>query len=430
VTTAAKDITAGFAKVSPALPGAATTWLSDWRAASLQRFVSLGFPSVREEAWKYTSVAALASRPLKAAAPTVFAQPIRAQSPGAHLLVFVNGRYEASLSRLGSLPESVRVRSIAEVLDQSPETAKTWLQRTDETRAFSALNGAFLQDGVLVEVGPNTRVEEPIEILWLGEWAEGALISERLWVEARAGSELTVVERFEGASGGSYWRNALGEVRLGDNARIRHVVCQLEGPEAFHFRQLKATVGRSARYESHQLAFGSKLGRSEIELKFEGEGGEGLLNGLFVGANEQHLDNRTLIDHAVPHCRSEELYKGILGGRASGVFDGKVLVRREAQKTDAAQTNRNLLLTKDAEINTKPQLEIYADDVKCSHGATTGQLDPSALFYLRARGVGKPEAEKLLTSAFAHEVMDAVPVEGLAAFLDEHWLKKALAWKE
>ncbi len=423
----AKHYSAEFQKTAASLPGHEVAWIADWRAVALQRFVSLGFPSVKDEAWKYTNVRALAAQPMTAAYRDSKPAKVEARVPDAHLIVFVNGRHQPSLSKLGSLPEGVSIRSLAEVIQKDPESARAWLRQTDETRAFSALNGAFLQDGLMVQVDDDCQLKEPIEVVWLGDKADNTLISERLWVDLGRNSELTLVERFEGENGGSYWRNALAEIRIGENAKVRHVTCQTEGPEAQHFRQLRADLGRSARYESHVLAFGGAVGRDEIEVRFQGEGGESILNGLFVGHGKQHLDNRTLFDHAVPHCRSVELYKGILGGAATGVFDGKVLVRREAQKTDSSQTNKNLLLSREAEINTKPSLEIYADDVKCAHGATTGQLDANALFYLRARGVDKQRAEELLTAAFAHEVLDAVPVEGLAAHLDKHWLQNRLA---
>lgn len=416
-----KIYAAEFEKVASSLPGAGTPWVADWRAVSLQRFTSLGFPTSKHEAWKYTSVALLGEK-AKILPPPATAK-VDSQVEGSHLVVFVNGRFEPGLSRLAALPKGVSVRSIAKVLEEDPDASRSWLRHTDDTRAFSALNGAFLQDGAWIEIPAGTRVEAPIEILWVGEKAGGSLLSERLWVEAGASAEVTLVERFQGQ--GDYWRNALAEVRVGENAKVLHVVCQTEGPEAIHFRQVRSVLQRASRYESHQLSFGGSSARDEIEVRFEGEGGEAILNGLFVGAGKQHLDNRTFIDHAVPHCRSEELYKGVLGGEATGVFDGKVLVRREAQKTDSSQTNKNLLLSRDAEINTKPTLEIYADDVKCAHGATTGQLDPNSLFYLRARGIGKPEAERLLTRAFAHEVLDAVPVKGIAPVLDG-WLEARL----
>ncbi len=414
-----KQLTARFEESASKLPGAKTPWIADWRAVALQRFASLGFPSIRDEAWKYTSVATLAGKTWDLAPEATLS--VDPRTKGAYLAVFVNGRFQPKLSRL---PTGIAAKSIAKVLDAEPDTTKSWLRHTDDTRAFSALNGAFLQDGLWLDIPAGLKVDAPIEVVWTGKKAAGALISERLWVQAGANSEITLVERFEGDGG--YWRNALGEIRIAENARVRHVTCQTEGEGSYHFRQVRAVLQRSARYESHQLAFGGESSRDEIEVRFEGEGAEAVLNGLFVGGGKQHLDNRTFIDHAVPHCSSRELYKGVLGGEATGVFDGKVLVRREAQKTDSTQTNKNLLLSREAEINTKPSLEIYADDVKCAHGATTGQLDPNALFYLRARGVAKRDAERILTQAFAHEVLDAVPVEGLAGSL-EHWLQARLA---
>jgi len=414
-----KYLTSLFEEAASKLPGAKAPWVADWRAVAFQRFASLGFPSVREEAWKYTSVAALSGKAWRLPPEAT----VSADAKNPSRIVFANGRFQPQASRL---PSRVSVKSIARVLDEEPDSAKSWLRHTDDTRSFSALNGALLQDGLWLEIPPGLKLDAPLEILWTGEKAEGSLLSERLWVQVGAGSELTLVEKFEGDKGGGYWRNALAEIRIAENARVRHVTCQTEGPEAFHFRQVRALLQRSARYESHQLAFGGASARDEVEVRFEGEGAEAVLNGLFVGGGKQHLDNRTFLDHAVPHCRSEELYKGVLGGEATGVFDGKVLVRREAQKTDSSQTNKNLLLSRDAEINTKPTLEIYADDVKCAHGATTGQLDPNALFYLRARGLSKSDAERVLTQAFAHEVLDAVPVPGLAASL-ETWLQARLA---
>jgi Fe-S cluster assembly protein SufD len=252
--------------------------------------------------------------------------------------------------------------------------------------------------------------EVPVQLLFLARGGDGpVLASPRIVVVAGEGSEATLVETYAGLGSGATFTNTVTEVSLGDNASLRHFKLQAEGDAALHLGGLYSRQGRDSRFQSHAFSFGGLLARNEVHAAFAGEGGECVLNGLFVGRGTQHLDNRTDLDHAVPHCSSRELYKGVLDDRARGTFHGKIRVREDAQKTDASQQSRNLLLSEGAQVDARPQLEIFADDVKCAHGTAVGRLDDNALFYLRSRGIPKVDAERMLTQAFASELVRAVP---------------------
>jgi Fe-S cluster assembly protein SufD len=291
-----------------------------------------------------------------------------------------------------------------------------------DQNVFADLNAAFVEDGACVFIEPGRREAAPIHLVFLSTNPAGdpTVSHPRVLVVAGRGSQAQIVESYGGPDGEACFTNAVTEVVVGDGAVLGHTKLQREGLSAFHVATLAATLGRDARFSSHAISLGGALVRNDINVVFDAEGGECVLNGLFMATGTQHVDNHTRIDHAKPHGSSRELYKGILDGRARGVFDGKILVRRGAQKTDAHQTNRNLLLSKEALVDSTPALEILADDVKCKHGSTTGQLDAAALFYLRSRGIGEAAARSLLTYAFASDVVRQIPVEAIRASLDRH----------
>ena len=320
------------------------------------------------------------------------------------------------------MPDGVIVCGLAEALQKHPQLVEPHLARHADFKrnAFAALNTAFLRDGAFVYVPANVAVEAPIDLSSVVAaldqnhpyvWHRRALVV--LGRTARA----TVVESFGGSSG-AYFTNAVTEIVVGDNAELDHYKIQEEGPEAYHVGIMQVQLGRAARFSSHAFTLGGLWTRNEINAVFTGEGAECTLNGLYRGDGRRLIDNHTFIDHAVPNCVSHELYKGVLGDKARGVFNGKIYVRQDAQKTDAKQTNKTLLLSEEATINTKPQLEIYADDVKCTHGATVGQLDDESIFYLRSRGVGLQEARNLLIYAFANDVVGRVKVPSLRERLE------------
>jgi len=342
-------------------------------------------------------------------------------------MVFVNGFYAPGLSALSAVPPGVRVVSIAAALAAGDEALESHLARYAryDGNAFVALNTAFLSDGALIEIPRGVRAEEPIHVLFLTvPGGEPGVSHPRCMILAGRGSQATVVEEYSSLDEGSYFTNEVTEIVTEEGAVVEHVKLQLESPEAFHVGTVQGIQERNSVFNSHNLSFGGSLVRNDVNSVLNAEGAECVLNGLFVAGARQHVDNHTALDHAKPHCNSRELYKGILDGDATGVFNGKILVRKDAQKTNAIQSNKNLLLSKNAVVNTKPQLEIYADDVRCTHGATVGQLDAEALFYMQSRGIPRTAARDLLTYAFAADILDRMTVTGLRGRLEEILYRK------
>jgi Fe-S cluster assembly protein SufD len=405
------------------------SWVRSLRLAAIGRFAKTGFPTTRDEQWKYTSVAPIARTAFAHARgsdglgiPEGTLAALRFSGPGPQA-VFVNGQHAAGLSQAGPPAPGVEVLSLGEVLRRQPERLEPYLARLagEGANVFAALNTAFLEDGAVVFLAPGAVAAEPIHLLFLSTSPGVARVSyPRTLIVAGPGSRARIVESYGGAAGEVYFTNAVTEIVAGEDAAIDHYKLQEESESAFHVATLAVRQERASRFSNTQIALGAALFRQDIGTVFGGEGGECVLNGLFVADGSQHTDTHTRIDHATPHCMSRERYRGILDGRARGVFHGLVLVRRDAQKTDAYQTNRNLLLSREALVNSTPQLEILADDVKCKHGSTTGQLDAEALFYLRSRGIGEAAARSLLTYAFASEVLQGIPLDTLRAAVGRH----------
>jgi Fe-S cluster assembly protein SufD len=415
---------ARFETLRSSLQGTGPAWLASIRETAMDRFESLGFPTTRDEAWKYTSVAPIARVPFEAADRGRFDG--RALSPfrlsGTREIVFVNGHHVPELSRGDA--DGIEVVSLRAALARDPDRLQPHLARHtgDDATAFAALNTAFLADGALVAIPAGLAAGEPVHLLYCTTGDGPPAVSHpRTLILAGARSRATVVETYAGADGPVYFTNAVTEAVVEDGAVLDHYTLQREGSDSFHVATLAARQGRGARFSDLAVTLGAALHRSDIAAVFGAEGGECELNGLFVAGGRQHMDTHTWIDHARPHCSSRELYKGVLDGKARGVFHGTILVRKDAQKTDALQTNRNLLLSREALVQSTPALQIFADDVKCKHGSTTGQLDPAALFYLRSRGIGEEAARALLTYAFASDVVGRIKVDavrtGITAFL-------------
>jgi len=418
---------ASFESFAASAARAEAPWLRSLRASAMARFMEKGFPTTRDEAWRYTSVAPIARTSFKrpegaavAGAAAAELEELRAYSgQGAVQAVFVNGRYAPELSS-GRMPAGVELLSLREALARIPQRLELHLaHQAGEGNAFAQLNTAFLEDGAFVAVAPGQAVAEPIHLLYLStNPAAGASLSHpRSLIVAGAGSQASIVESYGGPDGESYFTNAVTEAVVEDAASLDHYTLQREGGAAFHVATLQARVGRAGRFSSHSISLGGSLVRNDVSVVLDGEGSECALLGLFMAAGTQHMDSHTVIDHARPHTTSQELYKGIVDGRARGVFNGRIVVRKGAQKTDAYQSNKNVLLSNDALVNSTPALEIFADDVKCKHGSTTGQLDPAALFYLRARGLDEASARRLLTYAFASDLVQRIRVEPLRARL-------------
>jgi len=416
-----------FARLKASLPGGRLPWLQRAREAGLASFAATGFPTLRQEDWKYTSVAAIEKGRfvLAARAPPapngVTAQQIEDWSlPGTQRLVFVNGHYQPRWSRIAPLPAGVTLASLAEQLERDPERLESLLGPTPDAypSGFAALNAAFMTDGAYVHLAAGVALDTPIHLLFVAT-AAGLAVQTRNLVVADAGSRASLIEHHVAVGDGAYFTNVITDLVAGRDAGIEHHKVQQESLKAFHVAAVNADQQHGSRFTSRSFALGALLARIDIGVGLNAGHTTCALDGLYMTDGRQHIDHHTRIDHAQPHGTSREFYKGVLAGASRAVFNGKVIVHADAQHSDADQTNRNLLLSDNAEVDTKPQLEIYADDVKCSHGATVGQLDPEQIFYLRSRGVDDASARALLTFAFAEEVVDRVGIAPLRARLEK-----------
>lgn len=393
--------------------GRSLPWLHRLRGDAFARFCETGFPTTRDEDWRFTSVAAIAKtvfRPASAAKLTAEdVAPYRVEGVAAQI-VFVNGRFAPELSQLEALPKGLTVTGLREQIESHPEEVAKHLGRYADVRRdpFCALNTAFIDDGAYVHVARGVVVEAPVYLLYLSTAEDAATVTHpRNLIVAEDESQLAVIEDYASVGGEAVaLSNAVTELVAGESTTAQHYLIEREHLKAYNVQTLRIQQGRSANVASHSLLLGGGLVRNNVHPVLAGEGGECLINGLYLGTGRQHLDNYMHVEHASPHCSSRQFYNGILDQQAHGVFHGRIVVHKDAQKTDAKQTNRNLLLSDDAQIDTKPQLEIYADDVKCTHGATIGQIEENALFYLQSRGISEAEARKLLLLAFAEECVE------------------------
>lgn len=406
--------------------GEGPAWLPTLRKRAFDRFRDLGFPTTRDEDWHFTSVTPIAERTFKALKPGPTTLTLSELRPWLvdeswHRLVFVNGQLEPALSQFTELPAAVQVSTLSEALREEPEWVEKHLGSLAafDKAAFTALNTAFMQDGVVIRVPKSEVVDTPLHIVHVVDaQAEGAALHPRLVVVAEPLAQITLVESFVGLGKASYLMNAVAEVVVGNGARVDHYKVQRESTEAFHVGTTQVTQGRDSVYHSFSYAAGAALSRTNIYTRLAGEGGEARLNGMYMLDGVQHADHQTFVEHLAESCASRELYKGILDGSSHGVFNGKVYVDPIAQKTDGKQTNKALLLSDRARVDTKPQLEIFADDVKCTHGATIGRIDESALFYLQSRGIPLENAKALLTYAFAAEALETIEIDALRVELE------------
>jgi len=413
-------------ELAPAAP-----WLELVRGSAMDRFEQLGFPSVRDEEWKYTNLATLAKESfepvtsadqLDARDASRFAFP---EADGAHLVV-VNGFLNEDLSSTTALGDVVATDLFRAVDDaRYNKIIRKYLARNAgyHNNGMTALNTAFIQSGVFVYIPKNVKLEKPLQITFVGGTANSATFP-RVLVVAEEHSSATLIENFVGNGGEHYFTNAIAEIVLKDGAHLEHYRLQRESKKAFHVSTTSAELGRASRYDTTSINLGAQLSRHDISVVMDHEGAETSVDGLYMVDEQQHTDTHSVIDHKQPHCNSHQLYKGILDGNARAVFNGKIFVREGAQKTDAMQTNKNRLLSEKARVDTKPQLEIYADDVKCAHGAAVGQIDPEELFYLETRGIGPELGRSLLTYGFAEEVIAKIKLESIRTELDQIVLKQ------
>lgn len=415
--------------------GGGPSWLLPLRRAAIDRFASLGFPTPKNEDWHFTSVSPIAEGSFRTVPPARFVrleaadvEPFTFGRSDWIRLVFVNGRFDGALSSGVERPRGVTVTDLATAWREQPELLERHVgtvadfQRT----AFTALNTAFMHDGAVVRIAPNVELETPVHVVFVSTPdAAGSASHVRTLIVAGHHAKATVIESYVSLGGAKgYFTNAVTEAVLGDGATLAHVKLQSESERAFHVGTLQAHQARDSHLVSFSFAAGGELARTNIYTLLAGEGSGATLHGLYLLDGEQHVDQQTRIEHASPNTFSREVYKGILDGASHGVFNGQVYVRPEAQKTDGKQENNNLLLSAQARVDTKPQLEIFADDVKCTHGATVGRLDELALFYMKSRGIGAEQARKLLTYAFAAGVIEAVGVPEVRAELEALTLRR------
>ncbi len=402
-------------------------WVQSLRRNAFARFCEVGFPTTHDEDWRFTNVSEIARTPFQLArdgAAALAASDLRQWRVAgeACLLVFVNGHFSRELSALDNLPRGVTVGGLAENIGSGDRVLEEHLGRyLDVGRdAFCALNTAFAEDGAYVHIRRGAVIEGAIHLLFVSTGMDAPAMSHpRNLIVAEEDSQAAIVEDYVSLGSGMAFCNSATELVAADNAVLSHYMIEQEHRQTFNVSTLRIQQGRSANVASHSVLVGGALVRNNVHPVLAGEGSECLINGLFVGAGRQHIDNYMLVEHANPHCGSRQFYNGILDDHAHGVFHGRIIVHKQAQKTDAKQTNRNLLLSDDAQIDTKPQLEIYADDVKCTHGATIGQIEGDALFYLRSRGIDEASARLLLLVAFASECLERMKEGGIREHIEK-----------
>jgi Fe-S cluster assembly protein SufD len=402
--------------------------LPELRESAMNRFAELGFPTPRDEEWRFTNIAPLTRtlfRPASISVPQGLSvaklETLTYERWDCHRLVFVNAAFAPELSDEPARHKWI-VQSLWEGVEDDTRLIEPFLAKYAiyEDHAFVALNTAFLHDGAFVNIPKGLVVEKPIHLVFVSvPGREATMAHPRTLIVAGVNSQATIVESYVSLGNAAAFTNVVTEIVLEENANIDHYKIQRENPRTFHVATHQVQQGRSSRFSSHSITTGGILARNDVNAVLDAEGCECTLNGLYMATGKQLIDNHTRIDHTKPHCTSHELYKGILDDQARGVFNGKIYVHQDAQKTDAKQTNKTLLLSEDAVINTKPQLEIFANDVKCTHGATVGQLAEEAIFYLRSRGIGWNDARSLLTFAFANDIIGRIKVEPIRAHFEE-----------
>lgn len=413
--------------VPDALAGHDSPWVLAARQAAFKRFAEHGFPTKREEEWKYTDVSMISKRgtlapdnipPDASSSAKLLAWALSGE--GMHLMVFVNGHFDSELSTIDDLPAGVQLSSLADMLDGDADLPELLFDRQHEHTIFSALNNAFVTDGAVLNIAPDTVLETPIYLLLIAS-GHGVAIYPRIIVMAGENSSATVIEHYMGTLDAHNFTNAITQINLGAGAKIEHCKLIQEGPAASHIAGVHAEQSKDSSFTSRSFVFGGRLVRNDITSSLNEAGCLCTFDGLYLLDDKQHVDHHTRIDHIAPYCTSREYYRGVLDGESRGVFNGKVIVHHGANKTDAHQTNHNLLLSQQAEIDTKPQLEIFADDVKCTHGATVGQLSEDGLFYLRSRGLDTDTARSVLIYGFANDIINRIKIPYLRTRI-EHLL--------
>jgi Fe-S cluster assembly protein SufD len=419
-------LTAKYKEFEDSLNGEKDSALHKIRQAAFQNFSQMNWPTTKEEDWRFTNITPVFKDSYN---PVTSYKELNREVLNSSIyskldcpaLVFVNGIYNASLSRLNELPKQISLVKISDFHNTNglfkPED---FFRFNRNKNIFTELNTSFASDGIFLSIPHNFTAESPICIINIADSEkESYLIQPRCYILAGKNAQVHIIEQYITTGNSRYLTNSLINFHLADNSVVRYTKLQEESTNAYHFVNSNVEIERGASFSSHLISLGGKLSRNDINVVFKGEGGQASLNGLYMTGGDQHFDVHTSVDHAVPLCTSSEHFKGILDEHSRAVFNGKVFVRPDAQKTNAFQENNNILLSNDALVNTKPQLEIFADDVKCSHGATIGQLDEEALFFLRARGIGKEKAKSILIRAFASEIFKDLKITAVKEYLEK-----------
>jgi Fe-S cluster assembly protein SufD len=427
-----------FVEVEPKLAELAPSWVHDIRKSAIGQFSDQGFPTSKNEEWRFTRLRPLLQHDFEHVYD--YSRDILTpgqldslciEDTGCRRITFVNGHYAEELSDIGNLPKGVRIESLKHALQNDPERVQRNLSRYAEPgkNPFVALNTAHIVDGTFIYLPKDARIEEPIHLLYVSRPnGKPTVTHPRTLVVAEEHSRASIVESYIGFDTEIYLANPVTEIVVRKRAEIDHCKLQRESASSYHIATMQVNLQRDSRFKTDFVSLGGTLVRNDVNTILDDEGIECSVNGLYVGDGHQHIDNHTLVEHAKPNCTSHELYKGILNDRAKAVFNGRVHVHPDAQKTDAKQTNRCILLSDDAQINTNPQLEIYADDVKCTHGAAVGKIDEDAIFYLQTRGIDKAAARKMLIYAFANEVLGGIRIDPVREHLEEdlfRWLSES-----
>jgi Fe-S cluster assembly protein SufD len=417
----------GFEEFRKEAAGKGIPWMESLREEGIKKFIELGFPTPENEDWRFTNVTPIAR--------TVFSieKNGHKQVPPAALdkyafpklktirLVFVDGSYARELSDVSVMPKGVKVMSLVSALSSEEGLVKKYLSKYADfsNEAFTALNTAFMQDGGFVYIPGGARMREPVHLLYITSSGGGpTMTNHRNLIVVEDNCEANIIEHYVSLDESVYFSNVVTELVVGANSSVGHYMIECESRKAFNVSTLRAEQGRSSNIRSHSVLLGGALVRNNVHPVLAGEGCDSLINGLYMSTGRQHMDNYMKVEHASPHCDSRQFYNGVLDGKSRGVFHGRIIVHKDAQKTDAKQTNRNLLLSDSAQIDTKPQLEIYADDVKCTHGATIGQMDENAVFYLRSRGIDETSARDLLLGAFTSGTLESMQLEEIRNYCE------------
>jgi Fe-S cluster assembly protein SufD len=417
----------GFQEFRKEAPGNGITWMESLREEGIKKFLELGFPTPENEDWRFTNVTPIARTVFSIEknghgqlAPAVLDKYTFPKLKTIRL-VFVDGAYTPGLSDVSALPKGVKVLSLPSALSSEDELVKKYLSKYADfsKEAFTALNTAFMQDGGFVYIPGATRLREPVHLLYITANGDNpTMTNHRNLIVVGDNCEANIIEHYVSLDESVYFSNVVTELVVGENSSVGHYMIECESRKAFNVSTLRVQQGRSSNIRSHSVLLGGALVRNNVHPVLAGEGCDSLINGLFMPTGRQHMDNYMVVEHASPHCDSRQFYNGVLDGRSRGVFHGRIIVHKDAQKTDAKQTNRNLLLSDHAQIDTKPQLEIYADDVKCTHGATIGQMDENAVFYLRSRGIKDETARDILLGAFTSGTLESMQLEGIRDYCE------------